>query len=173
MFASRTHFTSSLLPFTYYLKLFSLKKVLVGLNGLEPSTSRLSGGRSNLLSYKPMSLRWYSFESLYPLVEIIGIEPMTPCLQSRCSPSWAIPPWFCTFQRFARTSKIKQRHNLGLMVNTILTLERIWKMLLFRFSIERRWSSRSFSNGYLVPRNALWTRARHSKRWSDRPSLMP
>ena len=27
---------------------------MVGLNGLEPSTSRLSGGRSNLLSYKPM-----------------------------------------------------------------------------------------------------------------------
>ena len=26
---------------------------MVGLNGLEPSTSRLSGGRSNLLSYKP------------------------------------------------------------------------------------------------------------------------
>jgi len=23
------------------------------------------------------------------LVEPIGIEPMTPCLQSRCSPSWA------------------------------------------------------------------------------------
>ena len=31
-----------------------LISVLVGLNGLEPSTSRLSGGRSNLLSYKPM-----------------------------------------------------------------------------------------------------------------------
>ena len=29
---------------------------MVGLNGLEPSTSRLSGGRSNLLSYKPMFL---------------------------------------------------------------------------------------------------------------------
>ena len=29
---------------------------MVGLNGLEPSTSRLSGGRSNLLSYKPISL---------------------------------------------------------------------------------------------------------------------
>ena len=28
---------------------------MVGLNGLEPSTSRLSGGRSNLLSYKPIS----------------------------------------------------------------------------------------------------------------------
>ena len=28
----------------------------MGLNGLEPSTSRLSGVRSNLLSYKPMIL---------------------------------------------------------------------------------------------------------------------
>ena len=26
------------------------------------------------------------------LVEIKGIEPLTPCLQSRCSPSWAKPP---------------------------------------------------------------------------------
>ena len=34
-----------------------LKGKLVGLNGLEPSTSRLSGGRSNLLSYKPLSAR--------------------------------------------------------------------------------------------------------------------
>ena len=33
-----------------------LKENLVGLNGLEPSTSRLSGGRSNLLSYKPIFL---------------------------------------------------------------------------------------------------------------------
>ena len=99
---------------------------MVGLNGLEPSTSRLSGGRSNLLSYKPIFLSAATFffaesypdrkllltycecflwklvasraflfgfgSSHYPLVEIIGIEPMTPCLQSRCSPSWAIPP---------------------------------------------------------------------------------
>ena len=28
--------------------------VLVGLSGLEPPTSRLSGGRSNRLSYKPI-----------------------------------------------------------------------------------------------------------------------
>ena len=33
-----------------------LNQKLVGLNGLEPSTSRLSGGRSNLLSYKPIFL---------------------------------------------------------------------------------------------------------------------
>ena len=71
-----------------------LNQKLVGLNGLEPSTSRLSGGRSNLLSYKPMFLtRLFTGSRPFShLVEIIGIEPMTPCLQSRCSPSWAIPP---------------------------------------------------------------------------------
>ena len=50
-------------------------RYMVGLSGLEPPTSRLSGVRSNRLSYKPI------------LVEISGIEPLTPCLQSRCSPS--------------------------------------------------------------------------------------
>ena len=59
---------------------FDLK--LVGLSGLEPPTSRLSGGRSNRLSYKPIYVRAFR-----PLVEMNGIEPMTPCLQSRCSPS--------------------------------------------------------------------------------------
>ena len=29
---------------------------------------------------------------IWKLVERIGIEPMTPCLQSRCSPSWANAP---------------------------------------------------------------------------------
>ena len=32
------------------------KNIMVGLNGLEPSTSRLSGVRSNQLSYNPMNL---------------------------------------------------------------------------------------------------------------------
>ena len=59
-------------------------RLLVGLSGLEPPTSRLSGVRSNRLSYKPMvSMAHF----LKPLVEINGIEPLTPCLQSRCSPS--------------------------------------------------------------------------------------
>ena len=35
------------------------------------------------------------------LVEMNGIEPMTPCLQSRCSPSWATPP-----DRFLGPSKL-------------------------------------------------------------------
>ena len=88
---------------------------MVGLSGLEPPTSRLSGVRSNRLSYKPISSARVFRTPLgalwsYPMVEICGIEPQTPCLQSRCSPSWAIPPYFllkvqkCTF-------KIKQRLN--------------------------------------------------------------
>ena len=53
----------------------SLPFRVVGSNGLGPSTSRLSGVCSNQLSYEPM------------LVEVIGFEPMTPCLQGRCSTS--------------------------------------------------------------------------------------
>ena len=28
----------------------------------------------------------------FEMVEMMGFEPMTPCLQGRCSPSWATPP---------------------------------------------------------------------------------
>ena len=90
---------------------------VVGSNGLEPSTSRLSGVRSNHLSYEPMfvavpvailrptfvcfRLSLYSFRDLKPyglyclkrvvrgaaVVEMNRIELSTPCLQGRCSPS--------------------------------------------------------------------------------------
>ena len=38
-------------------------------------------------------------EVSFTLVEMMGIEPMTPCLQGRCSPSWATPPGLSVFQR--------------------------------------------------------------------------
>ena len=84
------------------------RNLLVGSSGLEPPTSRLSGVRSNHLSYEPIS---------YPLrvvVEMNGIEPMTPCLQSRCSPSWATPPNISEDLSpfgYYQTFKIKQRSN--------------------------------------------------------------
>ena len=59
------------------------KLELVGPSGLEPPTLRLSVVRSSQLSYGPV----YSL-----LVEIVGIEPATSCLQGRRSPSWAISP---------------------------------------------------------------------------------
>ena len=69
----------------------------MGLRGLEPPTSRLSGVRSNHLSYKPMLVfgdgrRFFVFRR--PVVEMRRIELLTPCLQGRCSPSWATPPYF-------------------------------------------------------------------------------
>ena len=64
--------------------------VPMGLNGLEPSTSRLSGVRSNHLSYKPMLVsgdgrRFFVFRR--PVVEMRRIELLTPCVQGKCSPS--------------------------------------------------------------------------------------
>ena len=61
------------LPSLSPLPTYFFNKSLVGSNGLGPSTSRLSGVCSNQLSYEPL------------LVEVIGFEPMTPCLQGRCS----------------------------------------------------------------------------------------
>ena len=82
----------------------ALHAQVVGLGGLEPPASPLSGVRSNHLSYRPIvrpqrslvrSIRRLSKspqtvtrpDSRQQLVELIGIEPTTPCLQSRCSPS--------------------------------------------------------------------------------------
>ena len=54
--------------------------LFMGLSGLEPPTSRLSGVRSNLLSYKPIC--WFP-----NMMEIKRLELSTPCLQGRCSPN--------------------------------------------------------------------------------------
>ena len=60
------------------------------------------------IGYQPMCTRNQGFLTswaispitIFFLVEIKGIEPLTPCLQSRCSPSWAKPPFLgnsCSF----------------------------------------------------------------------------
>ena len=45
--------------------------------------------------FYPSSSLWSQktpMESFDSMVEMMGFEPMTPCLQGRCSPSWATPP---------------------------------------------------------------------------------
>ena len=69
--------------YPYILFLWTLRPM--GLSGLEPPTSRLSGVRSNRLSYKPSVVsdaRKFSFR-----METKRFELSTPCLQGRCSPN--------------------------------------------------------------------------------------
>ena len=139
---------------------------LVGTSGLEPPTSRLSGARSNHLSYAPLWLLRYFFPQV-PLVEMMGIEPMTPCLQGRCSPSWATPPlvWVSFLQFLIGYWKLNNNEILvSSALSTALPLVVFPLFGLFfaylqirdicewylTFSIERRWSSRTFRYGYLV-----------------------
>ena len=65
----------SLLAYAIFNEHIKNVVIMVGLDGLEPSTSRLSGVRSNHLSYKPI------------MVEMKRFELLTPCLQGRCSPN--------------------------------------------------------------------------------------
>ena len=71
-----------------HLDFYSIQRLSpMGLSGLEPPTSRLSGVRSNQLSYKPI------FKSFCFWVEMKRFELSTPCLQGRCSPNWATSPF--------------------------------------------------------------------------------
>ena len=81
--------------------IFALLKIviyfqMVGSNGLEPSTSRLSGVCSNQLSYEPVFPRLFQ-----RVVEINGFEPLTPCLQGRCSSQLSYTPMpFALYRAF-------------------------------------------------------------------------
>ena len=140
---------------------------LVGSSGLEPPTSRLSGARSNHLSYEPtlvfgVSLSLEPLPAFCRLVEMMGIEPMTPCLQGRCSPSWATPPyrgyfieWMVTQNWTTNESSMSIRSCTPLAVFFGFCLFPNYNVsdtlyLYVTFSIERRWSSRTFRYGYLV-----------------------
>ena len=92
LFTSLNTNMRSILFYAHSYSILCRFNLLVGLSGLEPPTSRLSGVRSNRLSYKPIfpafgSLHRLPFFCPLGLVEMNGFEPMTPCLQSRCSPS--------------------------------------------------------------------------------------
>ena len=52
----------ALLSVLYTMCISSNMSQLVGLGGLEPPTSRLSGVRSNQLSYRPISVDWESLQ---------------------------------------------------------------------------------------------------------------
>ena len=101
---------------------------MVGTNGLEPSTSRLSGVRSNHLSYAPVSWwRWGESNSWPPACKA-GALPAE--LHPRCS-----------------LGTFKTEHYF---FNYFLLLTVSKNCTSVHFSLERRWSSRTFRYGYLV-----------------------
>ena len=95
------------------------------------------------LSY-PLGRRYYR------LVEMKGIEPLTPCLQGRCSPSWATPPYSWDFLTVPENRTTNRSYEtLSRRFCFLCELREILFQFLL-FSIERRWSSRTFRYGYLV-----------------------
>ena len=47
----------------------------------------------SLIKFLPFFFSLLSYLLSSFVVEMMGFEPMTPCLQGRCSPSWATPPY--------------------------------------------------------------------------------
>ena len=151
--------------------------VLVGPSGLEPPTSCLSGTRSNLLSYDPSGLvsvffslgwwRWWDSNpwppacragalpaELHPhfvgclLFSVFKDPQGRPCavFRLRFVPSFLYvrPFFFWSFLKILKnwTKKCKRLRSSCFGIYLVLRY--------FRFSIERRWSSRTFRYGYLV-----------------------
>ena len=80
----------SFLPSAAQSTLYKTSFIMVGPDGLEPSTPRLSSACSNQLSYEPKvgeGGETSNGAARRSLVEPAGFEPATPCLQSRCSAS--------------------------------------------------------------------------------------
>ena len=74
-----------------------------------------------------------SFGRRYHRMEMMGIEPMTPCLQGRCSPSWATPPYL--YMRYLiefpfRSLKIEQ--HLLTFVPSLLSID--LRVIVYRSS---------------------------------------
>ena len=89
---------------------------MVGLNGLEPSTSRLSGGRSNLLSYKPIFRGYFLVRVLSPFGGDNRDRTDDPLLAKQVLSQLSYTPVaFFLFQRFINEpQKLNNECNLGL-----------------------------------------------------------
>ena len=86
------------------------------------------------------------------VVEVIGFEPMTPCLQGRCSTSWAIPPFPKITLPFFSGSLLLLKTNKKETREFPLSTENWIRISSATLSVlpKRRWSSRTFRYGYLV-----------------------
>ena len=144
--------------------------LVVGSNGLEPSTSRLSGARSSHLSYEPICCFHFGlkFLSLCPLRGFPlwwrwwDSNPWPPACRAGALPTELHPHIFMGVLLFVfayslfflqQSLKIEQqsmRDNRFLHVCFCFDFCPAVYFSQVTFSIERRWSSRTFRYGYLV-----------------------
>ena len=113
----------------YFYLAFMLS--MVGSNGIEPSTSRLSGVRSNHLSYEPILSRVLSSSSYF-----------------FCSSLYLLMCFYKTHWKINNKPLLWEESFLPSQSRIYF-----WKNISskpFSFSLERRWSSRTFRYGYLV-----------------------
>ena len=105
---------------------------MVGSSGLEPPTSRLSGVRSNHLSYEPLFGGDERDRTDDPLLakQVLSQLSYTPIFPE------------CSFEPQKLNNEIKVLIIWPWMLNSFLSNCQV--------SIERRWSSRTFRYGYLV-----------------------
>ena len=126
---------------------------LVGTSGLEPPTSRLSGARSNHLSYAPLWLLAILFPSVLTGGDD-GIRTHDPLLAGQVLSQLSYTP--ISMRLFTVTENWTTIDSYSAQVQRsisssfwpICDTTHPWKCV--RVSIERRWSSRTFRYGYLV-----------------------
>ena len=118
---------------------------------------------SSCWTSRDLRLRYFSNPRRKPLlrkmVEMKGFEPLTPCLQGRCSPNWATPPYSGLYLRTLNWILTIEQQNLSVQhvihiyqvfCPNLTTSAQSLLRLALTVSIERRWSSRTFRYGYLV-----------------------
>ena len=93
---------------------------MVGLSGLEPPTSRLSGARSNLLSYKPISQVCFASFTLHPILSDVraggddGIRTHDPLLAGQVLSQLSYTPiGVCMFFVFQRSEEFDNPSKLN------------------------------------------------------------
>ena len=136
---------------------------LVGSSGVEPPTSCLSGMRSNLLSYEPVCLAslldflclcfFSAFTTILPIFRSAGGDEgnrtLDPLLAGQVLSQLSYTPIFMGLLTVPENRTTNSSSDFVLVV----FLFSLWvreDFHLLTFSIERRWSSRTFRYGYLV-----------------------
>ena len=101
----------------FFLRLYSVRSTVLN-DGIRTFNSTKSSRKISLD-------RTYSAISLHDacivdrkLVEMKGFEPLTPCLQGRCSPNWATPPLGVP-QAILDWSLTIEQQNLSVLANTL------------------------------------------------------